>query len=77
MEPPANALISAYVGYKVPEDTSEAVTTQAEDGFLNTLGPNKVKSFDNLPLNVQEFFKKKSAIQNPPPTRVKGDRELH
>jgi hypothetical protein len=77
MEPPANALISAYVGYKAPEDTSEAVTTEAEDDFFNTLGPNKAKSFDNLPLNVQEFFKKKVATQNHPPTRVKGDRELH
>ena len=61
MEPPANALIAAYVGYKSPKEEKASPTTQAEESFFSTVGTGRAKSFDNLPLKVQSFFKNLSA----------------
>jgi hypothetical protein len=51
----------------VATETSKEIT-ESDSRFLDTLGPGKAKSFDNLPIAVQDFFKKqKKSI----PTTVK------
>jgi hypothetical protein len=56
--PPVHELVAAYLGYKSSKKKKDAKLTEADHAFIRTLGPQQSKTFDQLPLHVQEWLAK-------------------
>lgn len=54
--PPTHELVAGYLGYKSKNKKKVAELTESDHQFIRTLGPQRVKTYDQLPLAVQEWL---------------------
>jgi hypothetical protein len=62
--PPTHELVAAYLGYKPRRRNKEAPLSETDYQFAQVLGKQRVKTFDQLPLPVQEWLSTAKKTKN-------------